>query len=75
MEGSNEYILPASIFQDNGFELTNETFIDEKPVFYELKNETHKLTDPQVFAQSVPRVSELVFISAAKQQKEGRCNV
>lgn len=48
---SNEYIVPAGIFQDQDFHLTNEIFIDEKPDFYELKNDTRKLTGKQVFEQ------------------------
>ena len=48
---TNEYILPAGLFQDQSFRLSNEIFIDEKPGFYELKNETVKLTGQQVFAQ------------------------
>ena len=48
---NNEFILPAGLFQDQVFTLTNEIFIDEKPEFYELKNETQKLTGQQVFEQ------------------------
>ena len=47
----NEYILPAGLFQDQDFHLSSEIFIDEKPVYYELKNETHKMTGQQVFEQ------------------------
>lgn len=52
---NNEYILPAGVFQDQSFTLTNEIFIDEKPAFYELKNETAKMTGQQVFDQFVPQ--------------------
>lgn len=48
---ANEYILPAGLFQDQAFSLTNEIFIDQKPSYYELANETRKLTGQQVFAQ------------------------
>jgi len=51
---SDEYMLPAGIFQDQDFCLTSEIFIDEKPAFYELKNETHKMTGQQVFEQFAP---------------------
>ena len=51
---SNEYILPAGLFQDTQFRLTNEIFIDEKPPFYDFRNETHKLTGQQVFEQLAP---------------------
>lgn len=46
---SDEYILPAGLFQDQTFHLSNEIFIDEKPPYYDLKNETEKLTGKQVF--------------------------
>lgn len=48
---SDQYILPAGIFQDRDFVLASEIFIDEKPDFYALKNETEKLTGKQVFEQ------------------------
>lgn len=48
---NDEYILPAGLFQDQEFSLTNEIFIDEKPAYYELKNDTRKLTGQQVFEQ------------------------
>ena len=46
-----EYILPAGLFQDREFQLASEIFIDEKPAFYELKNDTKKLTGREVFEQ------------------------
>ncbi len=52
---THEYILPAGIFVDLDFRLTQEIFIDEKPAFYELKNDTHKLTGQQVFEQFASR--------------------
>ncbi len=52
---SDEYIIPAGLFQDQGFQLTSEIFIDEKPEFYELKNDTHKMTGQQVFEQFAPQ--------------------
>lgn len=48
---ADEYILPAGLFQDQPFTLTEEIFIDEKPAFYALQNDTRKLTGEQVFAQ------------------------
>ena len=47
----NQYILPAGVFQGQDFALTSEIFIDQKPGYYELKNETVKLTGQQVFDQ------------------------
>lgn len=51
----NEYILPAGLFQDQEFNLSSEIFIDEKPAYYELKNETQKMTGQQVFEQYAPK--------------------
>lgn len=48
---TGEYILPAGLFEDQNFEVTNQIFIDEKPGYYDLANETTKLTGEQVFAQ------------------------
>lgn len=48
---ADEYILPAGLFQDVEFRLTNEIFIDEKPGYYEFSNQTDKLTGQQVFEQ------------------------
>ncbi|MGR5064090.1 GFA family protein [Photobacterium sp. DNB22_13_2] len=52
---SNEYIVSAGLFQEQAFTLTSEIFIDEKPDFYELKNDTHKMTAQQVFEQYTPK--------------------
>ncbi len=46
---SNEYILPAGLFQDEQFELDSQIFVDEKPSFYELKNQTKNMTGQEVF--------------------------
>ena len=48
---SDEYILPAGLFQDQAFRLASQIFIDEKPDFYELRNDTPTLTGQQVFEQ------------------------
>lgn len=51
----DEYILPAGIFQDQAFTLASEIFIDEKPAFYALKNDTVKMTGQEVLAQFAPK--------------------
>lgn len=51
----DEYILPAGLFQDREFTLASEIFIDEKPGFYELKNETRKMTGQEVFELFAPK--------------------
>ena len=48
---NDEYALAAGLFQDVNFKLTSEIFIDEKPGYYEFKNETKKMTGQQVFEQ------------------------
>ena len=52
---TDEYILCAGLFQEQAFELTGQIFIDEKPDFYELKNDTPTLTGQQVFEQFAPK--------------------
>lgn len=51
---ANEYVLSLGIFQGEPFQLATEIFIDEKPAFYELGNDTRKLTGQQVFDQYAP---------------------
>ncbi|MNV28729.1 Glutathione-dependent formaldehyde-activating enzyme [compost metagenome] len=46
-----EYFVPAGLFQDRAFELASQIFIDEKPPFYTLANDTPMLTGKQVFEQ------------------------
>ena len=48
---TGEYILPAGLFQDRDFTLASQIFIDEKPAFYALANDTETLTGQQVFAR------------------------
>ncbi|MFM4964211.1 GFA family protein [Aeromonas bivalvium] len=52
---TDEYILSAGLFQTQHFELASQVFIDEKPDFYELKNETPILTGQQVFDLFAPK--------------------
>lgn len=51
----DEYILPAGLFQNAEFELTNEIFVDEQPAYYQFRNETKKMTGQEVFAQYAPK--------------------
>lgn len=48
---SSAYIIPAGLFNEQNFHLNTEIFIDQKPSFYEFKNETLKLTSQQVSEQ------------------------
>ena len=54
LRASGEYILPAGLFQDAEFLMSSEIFIDEKPGFYEFRNDTEKLTGQQVFEKFAP---------------------
>ena len=48
---ANEYIWSAGLFAEStAFELNSQIFIDHKPDFYALSNETETLTEAQVFA-------------------------
>lgn len=46
---THEYMMSAGLFEHVPFILKSEVFIDEKPEFYEFKNDTHKMTAQQVF--------------------------
>jgi len=46
-----DYILPAGLFQDHAFKVGSEIFIDEKPDFYDFRQEVPRLTGAQVFEQ------------------------
>jgi hypothetical protein len=49
--GTDHYSLSAGALEDHsGLVLTAQVFIDEKPAYYDLANETPKLTGAQVFA-------------------------
>jgi hypothetical protein len=49
---TNEHFLSAGLFQDeDGMRLASQIFIDEKPAYYDLANDTPKLTGAQVLAQ------------------------
>ena len=53
---ANEYILAAGLFQDRTFELNGQIFIDEKPDWYALANDTPTMTGAEVFAKFAPPV-------------------
>lgn len=49
---SDEYILPAGLFQTGeAFRFASQIFIDEKPAFYDFRNQTPVMTGEEVFAQ------------------------
>ncbi|MEG0922678.1 MAG: GFA family protein [Comamonas sp.] len=48
---TNEHFLAAGLFQDeDGLQLTQQIYIDEKPPYYGLVNDTPKLTGAEVMA-------------------------
>lgn len=52
---ANEYILPAGLFQDEaGMALSEQIFIDQKPAFYNFREQTNNLTEAEVFAKYAP---------------------
>ena len=52
---TGEYALPAGLFQQTEFALDSQIFIDEKPAFYALANDTETLTGQQVFENFPPK--------------------
>jgi hypothetical protein len=49
--GTDHYAFSAGALDDqSGLVLTQQIFIDEKPAYYDLANDTPKLTGAQVFA-------------------------
>lgn len=54
--GNGDHMLSAGLFDDVAdMVLTNQIFIDEKPDYYDLANDTPKLTGAEVFAQYAPK--------------------
>jgi hypothetical protein len=52
---TNEYFVPAGLFQDRTeFEFKEQIFIDRKPSYYEFANQTVNLTESEVFAKFMP---------------------
>jgi hypothetical protein len=51
----NAYFVSAEAFDDQaGFVFATQTFIDEKPAYYEFANKTHNMTGAEVFALFAP---------------------
>lgn len=52
---ANEYMMPAGLFQGSTqFQLDEQIFIDHKPAYYELANQTRMQTEAEVFAKYAP---------------------
>jgi hypothetical protein len=55
LKHSGEYFMPAGLFEDDeGFELTHQVFIDQKPSWYAFANETEDMTAQEVFEKYAP---------------------
>ncbi|MEQ8484429.1 MAG: GFA family protein [Pseudomonadales bacterium] len=52
---TDEYIVTAGLFDNQAFRLVTEIFIDEKPDFYDFRNDTRRLTGQQAFEQFTPK--------------------
>ncbi len=51
LKPANQYHVPIGLLQtDNNFTFTHQIFIDEKPHYYDFKNDTHNMTGAEVFA-------------------------
>ncbi len=54
--GPGEFMLSAGLLEDqSSLTLTNQIFIDEKPGYYDLADDTSKMTGPEVFAAYAPK--------------------
>jgi hypothetical protein len=55
LKDSGQYIMTAGLFDDEArFVFEEQIFIDEKPAYYEFKNETKDMTGAEVFAKYAP---------------------
>ena len=48
---TGEYFVPAGAFESNDLELVSQIYIDKKPSYYSLANQTPMLTEQEVIAQ------------------------
>ncbi|WP_295535159.1 GFA family protein [uncultured Pseudacidovorax sp.] len=51
---TGEFFVPAGLFDTDDFEITQQIYVDKKPGFYALSNQTPELTEAQVLAQFAP---------------------
>ena len=51
--GTDNYYVSAGLFDDVDFKLTSQIFIDKKACYYELANDTPKLTESEFLAMIV----------------------
>lgn len=48
---TGEYFVPAGVFESSDFEITSQIYIDKKPGYYALANQTPMLTEQDVIEQ------------------------
>jgi len=51
---TGEYFVPAGTFDTAAFEITSQIYVDKKPPYYALANQTPMLTEQQVIEQYGP---------------------
>lgn len=51
---TGEYFVPAGTFDSGDFQITSQIYIDKKPDYYSLANQTPTLTEQQVLEKYGP---------------------
>ena len=51
---TQEYFVPAGVFDSDDFEMASQIYVDRKPAYYDFANQTPMLTEQQVIAQFAP---------------------
>lgn len=52
LKKEDRYIVPVGLFSDDiPFEFKHQVFVDERPGYYEFRNETRDMTGPEIFAK------------------------
>lgn len=52
LKESQQYYIPAGLFENQEFKLDHQVFIDDKPDYYDFANETHNMTGQEVFEKA-----------------------
>ncbi|MCI5072332.1 GFA family protein [bacterium] len=53
LKEEQQYFIPAGLFDDQNFKLDHQIFIDHKPSYYDFANETHTMTEQEVFEKAM----------------------
>jgi len=55
LKGSNQHMVPVGLFDDQApFVFDSQVFIDKKPSFYSFANQTHDMTEAEIFEMYAP---------------------